>query len=244
MNDRTGANDTPPDLLLAHSSDLHIASDSRPEEDLARLRVVLTTARESGAQALLLAGDVFDHNRVKLALIDEVGRTLHEGGLPVIILPGNHDCLAEGSVYRRGGLGDVPNVEVLGITVDETLALPSLDLEVWGRAHPDHVDMQPLRDVPSRGALRHRVVMAHGHWVTGPHDHHRSWLIHQEEIHALQTDYLALGHWDVAQPVGDGVVPAYYSGSPDLARSINLIRLGTRGTEVSRVPLPNLKRHD
>jgi DNA repair exonuclease SbcCD nuclease subunit len=237
MNDRNGARTAPTDLLLAHSSDLHIASDSRPDEDLGRLRAVLRAANDSGARALLLAGDVFDHNRVKLALIDEVSRTLHDGGLPVIILPGNHDCLAEGSVYRRGGLGDVPNVEVLGITVDESLALPALDLEIWGRAHPDHVDMAPLRDVPSRGASRFRVVMAHGHWVSGPHDHHRSWLIHQEELHALQTDYLALGHWDVAQPIGDGSVPAYYSGSPDLARTINLIRLSAAGTDVSRVPL-------
>jgi hypothetical protein len=80
--------------------------------------------------------------------------------------------------------------------------------------------------------------MAHGHWVSGPHDSHRSWLIHQDELHALEADYLALGHWDVAQPVGDGVLPAYYSGSPDLARTINVIRLSSaRPIEVSRAPL-------
>ena len=234
-----GANgSTPPDLVLAHSSDLHIASDVRPDEDLARLRAVLRAAQRENAAALLLAGDIFDHNRVKLSLIDEVGRALNDAGLPIVILPGNHDCLAPGSVYRRGGLGEVPNVEVLGITVDETLALPTLDLEIWGRAHPDHVDMAPLRDVPARGPSRYRIAMAHGHWVSGPHDSHRSWLIHQEELHALEADYLALGHWDVAQPIGDGVLPAYYSGSPDLARTINVIRLAPgQPIDVSRAPL-------
>ena len=235
--------DTPPEangrraaILLAHSSDLHLASEARPETDLARLGSVLAAARAAGADALLLAGDIFDHNRVKLGLIDDVGRALHDAGLPVIILPGNHDCLAAGSVYRRGGLGEVPNVEVLGITVAEAVTLPDLDLEVWGRPHLDHVDMSPLADARPRGGARWTVAMAHGHWVSGPQDHHRSWLIHQDELHALQADYLALGHWDLATKIGAGDLPAYYSGSPDLARTINIVRLGD-ATEVTRLPL-------
>lgn len=223
-------------ILLAHSSDLHLASDYRPDEDLERLRKVIDAARLAGADALLLAGDIFDHNRVKLDLIDNVGRALNDAGMPIIILPGNHDCLAPGSVYRRGGLGEVPNVEVLGITVNETAELPVLDLEVWGRPHLDHVDMSPLADPRPRGSSRWTVTMAHGHWVSGPQDHHRSWLIHQEELHQLQTDYLALGHWDLATPIGDGTLPAYYSGSPDLAKTINLIRLGD-DVVVTRYPL-------
>ena len=245
MNERNGAargaESAAAPLVLAHSSDLHIASDSRPDDDLARVRAVIAAARRAGAQALLLAGDIFDHNRVRLALIDRVGLTLSEAAMPVIILPGNHDCLAPGSVYRRGGLGEVPNVEVLGVTSDETLRLPRLDLELWGRPHPDHVDMAPLRDVPPRGTARYRIVMAHGHWVSGPHDHHRSWLIHQHELDELDADYLALGHWDVAQPVGDGRIPAYYSGSPDLAGTINIVRFSPDGTiSVSRMPLPEI----
>jgi DNA repair exonuclease SbcCD nuclease subunit len=232
----SGATNSRASILLAHSSDLHLASDYRPGEDIERLRRVVETASQAGAGALLLAGDIFDHNRVKLSLIDEVGRTLHDAGLPVIVLPGNHDCLAPGSVYRRGGLGEVPNVEVLGITVDEAVRLPELDLEVWGRPHLDHVDMSPLADPRPRSGTRWSVAMAHGHWVSGPQDHHRSWLIHQEELHALQADYLALGHWDLATPVGDGTLPAYYSGSPDLAKTVNLIRLGDT-IEVVRRPL-------
>jgi len=82
------------------------------------------------------------------------------------------------------------------------------------------------------------VVTAHGHWVTGPHDHHRAWLIRDEEIAATGADYVALGHWDRALPVGDGSVPAYYSGSPDLARTVNLVRFrADGGVEVERAPL-------
>lgn len=222
--------------ILVHSSDLHLGADHR-EEDLPALQLVLAAARRVGADALLLAGDIFDHNRLPLALLDRAARLLADAALPVIILPGNHDCLTPNSVYRRGGLADPANVHVLGITHDEVVELPDLDLEIWGRPHLDHVDMSPLRDGRPRGRMRWNVATAHGHWVSGPQDHHRSWLIHQEEIAALDTDYIALGHWDRAVRVGEGGPPAYYSGSPDLARTVNLVRFGLGGVTVERQPL-------
>lgn len=198
---------------------------------------MLQAARETAADLLLLAGDVFDHNRVPLEFIDRAARLLADAALPVVILPGNHDCLTPNSVYRRGGLAEPANVHVLGITVDEVADFPALELEIWGRPHLDHSDYSPLRDPRGRGA-RHSVVTAHGHWVTGPHDHHRAWLIHDAEIAATGADYVALGHWDRALPVGDGTVPAYYSGSPDLARTVNVVRfLADGGVDVSRAPL-------
>jgi DNA repair exonuclease SbcCD nuclease subunit len=160
-----------------------------------------------------------------------------DAGLPIVILPGNHDCLTANSVYRRGGLSEPANVHVLGISVDEAVTLPEFDLEIWGRPHMDHADMSPLRD-PRTRVLGRQVATAHGHWVTGPHDHHRAWKIHDEEITATGADYVALGHWDRALPVGDGTVPAYYSGSPDLAKTVNVVRFTAAGVEVSRRPLP------
>ena len=199
---------------------------------------MLAAAREARADVLLLAGDVFDHNRVQLPLLDQATRLMGDAGFPIVILPGNHDCLTPNSVYRRGGLAEPATVHVLGISVGEVASLPELDLAVWGRPHMDHADYSPLRDPLARSA-RHQVITAHGHWVTGPHDHHRAWLIHDEEIAALDTDYVALGHWDRALPVGDGSVPAYYSGSPDLAKTVNVVRFKLDNTvDVSRLPVP------
>jgi DNA repair exonuclease SbcCD nuclease subunit len=80
--------------------------------------------------------------------------------------------------------------------------------------------------------------MAHGHWVRADADLHRSWLIHSEEIAATHADYVALGHWPAARAAGDGRVPAYYSGSPDLAQTVNVVRLRERGgVSVSRAQL-------
>ena len=59
-----------------------------------------------------------------------------------------------------------------------------------------------------------------------------SWVFGDEEIAATGADYLALGHWDRAVRVGNGVVPAYYSGSPDLAQTVNVVRLTATGEVV------------
>ena len=65
-----------------------------------------------------------------------------------------------------------------------------------------------------------------------------SWVFGDEEITATAADYLALGHWDRPMRVGNRTVPAYYSGSPDLAGTVNLIRLTTPGEViVTREPL-------
>jgi hypothetical protein len=60
-------------------------------------------------------------------------------------------------------------------------------------------------------------------------------LISDAHIDATGADYIALGHWNRAAQVGTGKVAAYYSGSPDLAKTVNLIRLTHNGAvEVTR----------
>jgi DNA repair exonuclease SbcCD nuclease subunit len=86
-------------------------------------------------------------------------------------------------------------------------------------------------------SLQWHIVVAHGHWVTGPHDAHRGWLIHDRDLAATGADYVALGHWDVPQPAGDGSVPAYYSGSPEIAKTVNVVVFDKSGTDVRRHPL-------
>ena len=230
--------ETPPQTVtIAHSSDLHICIDGRPaRSDVAVLEVVLATAAAASADILLLAGDIFDHNRLPLAVLDATVRLLADYGRPVVILPGNHDPITPDSVYRRGGIADPANVHVFGITDGELAEFTGLDLAIWGRPHLDYGDMSPLDGAPAR---RHRwqIAMAHGHWHPGEDDPRRSWLIRDREIAALDADYLALGHWDRPTPAGDGTIPAYYSGSPDLARTINIVRLGAAPISVERSPL-------
>jgi len=224
------------DLVIAHSSDLHIEA-SRVTEKFHPLCRVLDTATAANADVVLLAGDIFDHNRMPLALLDRTVRVLGDAGIPVIILPGNHDCLTADSVYRRGGIGDPENVHVIGVHTEEAVILPQFDLEVWGRAHFDYKNMSPLSKPRPRSTARH-VAMAHGHWARGDADRHRAWLIRDEEIAATGADYVALGHWPQATEVAGGSVPAFYSGSPDLAQTLNVIQFNGGGpARVTRAAL-------
>jgi len=223
------------EVLLVHSSDLHVDDDriaaQHGGDGTGGLRAVLATARALGADIVLLAGDTFDNHMVRPATIERAGRLLAEAGLPIVLLPGNHDPLTADSVYRRGGFDRIENLCILGLSADEAAEFPEHELEIWGRAHHDYIDMAPLAEPRPRRSRRH-VAMAHGHYEP-PETWHNplrpSWLISDAMIAATAADYVALGHWDRAAQVGDGSVPAYYSGSPEHAGTVNLVRLAADG---------------
>jgi DNA repair exonuclease SbcCD nuclease subunit len=237
--------DPPPpvDLLLVHSSDLHVDDErngTKHSAGAAGLAAVLAVARAASADVVLLAGDTFDNNRVAPLVLDRTAQLLADAGRPVVILPGNHDPALPNSVFVRGGLAAIPNVTVLGVTHEEAVDFPLHDLEIWGHAHRDYENMVPLRG-PRARSTRWQIAMAHGHYEppeTLATPLRPSWLFSDDAIAATEADYLALGHWDRPVRVGNGVVPAYYSGSPDLAQTVNLIRLTAAGqVVVTREPL-------
>lgn len=231
------------DVLLVHSSDLHV--DDPPRHGLpasgpsgiAALRAVLATARALAADIVLLAGDTFDNARVSQPVLDQARALLAAAGRPVVLLPGNHDAALDPCLFRRAGIAGLADVAVLGVTHGEAVRFEAHGLEVWGRAHRGLNEMAPLDRLPPR-RMRWQVAMAHGHYVPAAewrHHAHRSWRITDAELAAVEADYVALGHWDRPVAVGDGRVPAFYSGSPDLAGTVNLVRLGAAGVvEVRR----------
>jgi DNA repair exonuclease SbcCD nuclease subunit len=228
------------DVVLVHSSDIHVDDSPITESDgTAGLHAVLATARALGADFVLLAGDTFENNQLSAAVLDRAGELLAEAGMPIVILPGNHDPALPDSVFVRHGVTRIPNVSILGVTHDEAVAFPAYDLEIWGHAHRDYFDMAPLRG-PRPRSTRWQVAMAHGHYEppeTRANPLRPSWIFGDEEIAATRADYLALGHWDRPMRVGNGVVPAFYSGSPELARTVNLVRLTAGGVVVTREAL-------
>ncbi len=226
------------EVALVHSSDVHVDEGRTAAvhggDGTAGLAAVLATARVLRANLVLLAGDTFEANSLGAALIDRAGTLLAAAGLPVVILPGNHDPALPDSVYVRGGLAQIPNLAILGVTHDEAVRFPAYDLEIWGHAHRDYLDMPPLRG-PRPRASRWQVAVGHGHYEppeTRANPLRPSWVFGDEEIAATAADYLALGHWDRPMRVGNGAVPAYYSGSPELARTVNLVRLTAEGRVV------------
>ena len=226
-------------LRVAHSSDLHVDDGYTMRawggDGNGPLAAVIDTAHAAAADILLLAGDVFEHNRLKDDILDRTRALLSAAPMPVVMLPGNHDPLTPDSVWRRGRLGEIDRVHVLGLERD-TVDFPEYDLEIWGRAHPDYGDIAPLRGAPERSARRH-IVAAHGHYVAARPEGsaaRAAWLITPDEIDASTADYVALGHWNAHTAVGTGRVPAHYSGSPDYAKTINIVEFSGSGAATVR----------
>jgi len=231
------------DVIVVHSSDLHVDHDYTARlhggDGAAGLACVLEAARAMAADVVILAGDTFDSHRLPANLIERAAALIAAAALPVVVLPGNHDPAIDTAVYRHGALAAVKNLHVLGITHDEAVSFPDLSLEVWGRAHRDYDDMIPFAAVRAR-STRWLVAMAHGHYEPKPDrgaGPRPAWLIGDDEIAATGADYVALGHWNRAVRVGNGAVPAYYSGSPEFAGTVNVVRLGAGGVTVTRAPL-------
>jgi DNA repair exonuclease SbcCD nuclease subunit len=225
------------DLTVVHSSDLHLDHDYTARlhggDGTAGLAGVLKAARGIGADLAVLAGDTFDCHRLPAALLDRAADVIAAAALPVVLLPGNHDPAVADAVYHHAALAQVENLHVLGVTHDDAVVFSTLDLEIWGRPHRDYGDMIPF-ERPRPRSTRWQIAVGHGHYVPIPDRTVRlrpSWLIGDDELAATGADYIALGHWNRAAKVG-AAIAAYYSGSPEYAGTINVVRLRA-GSEVA-----------
>jgi DNA repair exonuclease SbcCD nuclease subunit len=216
-------------ITIVHTSDLHIDDEPRHNgyTGLIGLAAVLSAAADVRADLVLLAGDTFDNGRVAPELARRAADLIAAQARPVVILPGNHDPALDQSMFHKSGLVDVPQARVIGVNAPETLLLEAQGLEIRGRPHRSYDDMHPLPDSLPR-LLPWLVVVGHGHYVPAEDwadEAHRSWRISDAALDATGADYVALGHWDRCVTVGAGQVKAHYSGSPDLARTANVVRL-------------------
>lgn len=221
-------------VRVVHSSDLHLHDTRDGSSNVEVLRTVLAISSDLEAHATLLVGDIFDHGRVSDRLLEETADALASVHHPVIILPGNHDSLGPQSIYGRIDLQSAPFVHVVGADGGNSVVLRTHDLEIWGRPHIEYADFEPLSEHGTRRS-RWRIVAAHGHWVSSESDRERAYKIFAAQLATVDADYVALGHWDRWVRLEAEGPPAYYSGSPDMARSVNLVELSSGGVDVRRV---------
>ncbi len=203
-------------LRLIHTSDTHLGDSSghpRAEEVLAS---VVDAVERLGGDALLLAGDVFDNERVSDYVVERFVEQMARLDVPAIVLPGNHDLAHRTSVYRRAPFeSSPPNLRVFSEPRGETLAFPDLGLELWGRAMLSHTpDFRPLDGMPTATEGQWLVAMAHGHFHYEDDREQRSSPIYPEDVASSGCHYLALGHWDRHVDVSRGIRTAVYSGCP------------------------------
>ncbi len=216
----------PRPLRLVHTSDVHLGAfegldgqwNARRSLQETAFRRVIDIAIDNDADALLIAGDFFDNDRLKDETVEFAGEQIRRFPGKTYIVPGNHDPMDPGRVYWRYDLEAMaPNLRIIRNHAGEAIEDPDLDLVVWGRAYLDtDWKFRPLDGLPQRLDQRWHVAMAHGHYVPDSEQSHRSLLMRESEIAAAagHFDYMAFGHWEPHADVSTAGVTAVYSGAP------------------------------
>jgi DNA repair exonuclease SbcCD nuclease subunit len=79
-----------------------LSGDAQPRYSAARRDAVAglgALAADAGAEFVVVAGDVFEHNQLAPQVISQSLEAMRAIGMPVYLLPGNHDPLDASSVY-------------------------------------------------------------------------------------------------------------------------------------------------
>lgn len=227
-------------MRFLHTSDWHLGKTlcnaDLLEDQAQALDQVLAMLKDSGAQALVIAGDIYDRAvppKEAVALLDEIlNRVIRGLGVPVLIIAGNHDSperlgfasgfLQSQGLHVAGPLAPEADPVMLDGAAFHLLpyADPALTRQALGdpaiRTHQDALAAQLAR-AQARHPEGHRFVAVAHAFVTGS-------LVSESELglgvggagevdaHLFDAcDYAALGHLHRPQEAGRPQVR--YSGS-------------------------------
>ena len=217
------------ELQILHIADVHLggsgpAFGDRVREHQQRLHEAFVRCTDLAlshhVKAVCIAGDLFDSPRpsertVQMAL--QQLRRLSEATPPVhcFLLPGNHDCLDEASVYRRPGFQS----EFLHTWAEPgpaTVRLPDATVAIHGNPQPcGSTQHRPLEGIQPDPQAGYNVALAHGANLIPDITEDESTLITDEDIAGSGMDYIALGHWHDPGDYSSNV-PAVYCGAPEI----------------------------
>ena len=206
------------------------------QERLAAIGRIGSVARQQGAAFILVAGDLFDSHQPTRADVSAACSAIGSLGLPVLVIPGNHDHGGGGSLWQESYFLEecrqlAPNLTVLlertpfelsglGLTGGVLLPCPllrkaePLDPTAWLR----QLDFSPWADQP-RIVLAHGSIQGFGSEDTGDTDDENPPVstnrIDLTALPAGEIDYVALGDWHGLKQVG---ARAWYSGCHEMDR--------------------------
>lgn len=212
-------------IKLLHTADLHLGCffpslcEKGKEHRLQLLNTfdkIIELAISENVSVFLIAGDLFDTNRVPGTIIARVlvaFKRLGAKGISVCILPGTHDPFNDESIYRFVDFGD--NVKVFTPKTKSHI-FNDLNLTIYGNSHSlSRTDQNPLKGLVINRETQFHVCMAHCSIKIPGRVDHDNMLLEQNEIGSLGFQYLALGHWHSLAEYSNAGTKAYYSGSPE-----------------------------
>lgn len=186
---------------IIHCADLHLASGAGERDySLSVLDEVLSIVAETGADILLIAGDLFNARSEADALRKDVAERFR--GLPektsVFFLAGNHDTGGSRSGLRSLDLG-LPREHVIEHAGEPCILRPfNEDCELLFIPHREDYSDYPKWDLPPKGA-RFRVAVAHAtvprmNFTGIDEEEGRTGSMDADLFSRWDVDYAAMGH--------------------------------------------------
>jgi DNA repair exonuclease SbcCD nuclease subunit len=201
-----------------------LAGDAQPRYSAARRDAVAglgALAAEVGAEFVVVAGDVFEHNQLAPQVIGQSLEAMRAIGIPVYLLPGNHDPLDASSVFTSALFtAECPDNVVVLDRAGIHQVRPGLEIVAapW-RSKAPTTDLvgDVLYDLDAGPVTR--VLVAHGGVDVLDPDREKPSLIRldrlEEALARGAVHYAALGDKHSLTQVGDSG-RVWYSGSPEV----------------------------
>jgi len=204
-------------LSIAHCSDIHLGANSFNDEvTINAFSLVLKKISAHSPHILIIAGDLFDNNNVSNETVEWAMKILSELSFNVVIIPGNHDCMEEDTIFRKFDFNSIPNIFMLMESEGELLRFDEFKLAMWGKGIVQHDSKyRPLDGCPDKPeGYKWYIGLGHGLFVPRGEQTFRSSPIFMDQIETSPCDYLALGHHHAAKQILNDYTAAAYSGSP------------------------------
>lgn len=223
-------------VRLLHLADVHLGARyadlgdraaAQRERQFAAFEAAVDLALEERADAVLIAGDLFDSNVQPRRSVERVAaelRRLQEGRIRTVIIPGTHDVYDRASIYRAYDLpamaGSRPGEDIVTVLTPErgSIRFEGLDLAVHGPVfatkRAPHSPLDGFR-MDGAGGAAWNVGLIHGSIAIPGKTDGDEVVITFEEISASGLDYLALGHWHSTQQGRAGATTWAYAGAPE-----------------------------
>lgn len=194
------------------------------------LKRIGDAVREHQAAFVLVAGDLFDSPSPVNATVARACEAIGAMGVPVLVIPGNHDHGGPGSLWEQPFFLSqreqlAPNLRVLltpePVMLDQVVVFPAPLLRRQDHADPTAWVRHAFEN-PDLPANHPRIVLAHGS-IQGfdssqdDEDEESSGLnrIDLARLPDGEIDYIALGDWHGTKQVSP---KAWYSGTPEIDR--------------------------
>jgi len=201
-----------------------LEGEAQPRYSAARRDAVAglgALAAEVGAEFVVVSGDVFEDNQLAPRVVSQALEAMRAVGVPLYLLPGNHDPLDASSVYTSALFtAECPeNVTVLDRAgIHEVRPGVQIVAAPWRSKRPTtDLVAEVLTDLPADGVTR--ILVAHGGVDILDPDPSRPSLIRMDAVRAALDSgaihYVALGDKHSRTEVGD-TGRVWYSGSPEV----------------------------